>query len=61
VRRRFYRLSLVIEVKQEIKQEMENSLEEKQVEKVLSDIKSKAESYMSNNTIVSQDDFVFIN
>jgi hypothetical protein len=52
-RRRLCRRSLVIEVKQEIKQEMEDSLDKEQVEKVLSNVKSEAESYISNNRIVS--------
>jgi hypothetical protein len=50
---RLYRPSLIIKVKQEIKQKIEDGLKEKQVKKVLSDVKSKAESYMFNNTIIS--------
>jgi hypothetical protein len=61
VRRRFCRPSLVIKVEQEIEQEMEDGLDKEQVKEVLSDVKSEAESYMFNNAIVSQDDFVFIN
>jgi hypothetical protein len=38
---------------------MEDGLDEEQVEEVLSDVESEAESYMSNDGIVSQDDFVF--
>jgi hypothetical protein len=52
-RRRFCRPSLVIKVKQKIEQEIEDSLDEEQVKKMLSDVKSKAESYMSNNRNIS--------
>jgi hypothetical protein len=52
------RRSLVIEVEQEI----EDGLDEEQLEEeVLMDVESEAESYISNDAIVSQDDFVFIN
>jgi hypothetical protein len=58
-RQRLYKRSLIIKIKQEIKQEIKDSLDKEQVKKLLSNIESKAESYMSNNRIVSQDDFVF--
>jgi hypothetical protein len=40
---------------------MKDSLDKEQVKELLSNIKSKAESYMFNNRIVSQNNFVFFN
>jgi hypothetical protein len=59
-RRRLCRHSLVIEVKQEIKQEIEDSLDKEQVKELLSNVESEAESYISNNRIVNQNNNFFL-